>query len=116
MESDRLWSQEPRGITHRARLLNKREWGLQPSGEDTSVGKGTASLQEQDQSRRQHSFLVLKDGLRQPLSSLTLGNEANAGCCEEEALHVGGWETAESRMGANSQERRGEHWLTWRFI
>lgn len=61
--------------------------------------KGTASLQEQEQSRGQHSFLVLKDGLRQPLSSLALGNEANAGCCEEEALHVGGWKTAESRTG-----------------
>ena len=99
MESDRLRGQDPRGIVHRARLPNKREWGLQPGGEDASVGKGTASLQEQERSRGQHSCLVLESDLRQPLSSPTLGNEAEAGCCEEEALRVEGLEIAESRVG-----------------
>lgn len=79
------------------------------------MGKGTTALQEQEQSRGQHSCLVLKDDdLWQPLSSLTLGNEADAGCCEEEALRAGGLEIAE--WGANSHEHRGEHWTAWRPI
>lgn len=48
-------------MIHRTRHPNKREWDLQPDGGDTSVGKAIASLQDQEQSREQHSCLVLKD-------------------------------------------------------